>query len=60
MDLDGNTIYYDGSHGSPITLLFVNEGGYYYASSGTGISVAQLRQFKFETAELLPLDEPAE
>jgi succinylglutamate desuccinylase len=57
VDLDGNTIPYDGSHGSPVTLLFVNEGGYYYASSGTGISVAHRRQFRFETAELLPESE---
>lgn len=54
VDLDGNTIPYDGSHGSPVTLLFINEGGYYYASSGTGISVAHRREFLFENAELLP------
>jgi succinylglutamate desuccinylase len=57
VDLDGKTIPYDGSHGSPVTLLFINEGGYYYASSGTGISVAQRRQFLFESAKLLPLEE---
>lgn len=57
VDLDGKIIRYDGSHGSPITLLFVNEGGYYYSSSGTGISVAHRRQFYFETAELLPLQD---
>ena len=57
VDLDGNVIPYDGSHGSPITLLFINEGGYYYASSGTGISVAQRREFLFESAKLLPLEE---
>ena len=60
VDLDGNVIPYDGSHGSPITLLFINEGGYYYASSGTGISVAQRREFLFETAKLLPLEEKKE
>ena len=57
VDLDGKIIPYDGSHGSPITLLFVNEGGYYYSSSGTGISVAHRRQFYFETAELQPLED---
>jgi succinylglutamate desuccinylase len=38
--LDGTIIPYDGSHGSPVHILFVNEGGYYYSSSGTGIGVA--------------------
>jgi len=57
VDLDGKVIPYDGSHGSPISLLFINEGGYYYASSGTGISVAQRREFHFETAKLVPLEE---
>lgn len=34
-------IPYDGSYGSPVYLLmFVNEAGYYYESSGTGVSVA--------------------
>ena len=61
VDLDGNTIPYDGSHGSPVTLIFVNEAGYYYSSSGTGISVAKRRQFLYDTAELVPEEtcEPA-
>lgn len=36
--LDGNTIYYDGLYGDTIYLGFINEGGYYYSSSGTGIA----------------------
>lgn len=31
--LDGTIIPYDGSHGDEVYLIFVNEGGYYYASS---------------------------
>jgi len=58
VNLDGEVIPYDGSHGSPILLMFVNEGGYYYASSGTGISVAQRDEFDLETGTLLP--KPAE
>ena len=60
VDLDGNIIPYDGSHGSPVTLIFVNEAGYYYQSSGTGISVANKRHFILETAELLPLQQQME
>lgn len=47
--LDGNVITYDGSHGDEVHLIFVNEGGYYYASSGTGIGVAVKSQFDWET-----------
>ena len=54
VNLDGEVIPYDGSHGSPILLMFVNEGGYYYASSGTGISVAQKDEFDLETGTLIP------
>lgn len=38
--LDGSIIPYNGSHGDQVYLIFVNEGGYYYKSSGTGIGVA--------------------
>ena len=38
--MDGTIIPYNGSHGDEVYLMFVNEGGYYYASSGTGIGVA--------------------
>ena len=37
---DGAIIPYDGSHGPVIHLIFINEAGYYYASSGTGLGVA--------------------
>lgn len=53
VDLDGNVIAYDGSHGSPVRLMFVNEGGYYYASSGTGISVARLDHFNLESGKII-------
>ena len=52
VDLDGNVITYDGSHGSPIRVTFVNEGGYYYASSGTGIAVTQSDEFDVSTGQL--------
>lgn len=54
VNLDGEVIPYDGSHGSPILLMFVNEGGYYYASSGTGISIAQTDEFDLATGILIP------
>mmetsp|Transcript_3509 Transcript_3509/g.7883 ORF Transcript_3509/g.7883 Transcript_3509/m.7883 type:complete len:639 (-) Transcript_3509:354-2270(-) len=49
LSLDGKVIPYDGSHGEEVHLIFVNEGGYYYASSGTGIGVAVKSQFDWET-----------
>eukprot|EP00578_Thalassiosira_sp_NH16_P026048 CAMPEP_0181094328 /NCGR_PEP_ID=MMETSP1071-20121207/9936_1 /TAXON_ID=35127 /ORGANISM="Thalassiosira sp., Strain NH16" /LENGTH=573 /DNA_ID=CAMNT_0023176653 /DNA_START=25 /DNA_END=1746 /DNA_ORIENTATION=+ len=47
--LDGTVVPYDGSHGEEVHLVFVNEGGYYYASSGTGIGVAVTSRFDFRT-----------
>lgn len=47
--LDGTIVPYDGSHGEEVHLIFVNEGGYYYASSGTGIGVALKSQFDWRT-----------
>jgi succinylglutamate desuccinylase len=49
VDKEGNVIPYSGSHGSPVHLMFVNEGGYYYQSSGTGIGVSVRCQFDLET-----------
>ena len=54
LDLDGNVITYDGSHGSPVHLIFVNEGGYYYSSSGTGIGVAVSSKYDLKTGYLVP------
>jgi succinylglutamate desuccinylase len=48
VDLEGNTVPYSGSHGSPVYLMFVNEGGYYYKKSGTGIAVAERAEFDLE------------
>ena len=53
VDLDGNVIPYDGSYGSPVYLMFVNEAGYYFESSGTGISVAIKTEYDLETGELV-------
>jgi hypothetical protein len=36
--MHGDTICYDGSYGDDIYLTFINEGGYYYSKSGTGIA----------------------
>lgn len=47
--LDGRIIPYDGSYGDEVLLMFVNEGGYYYSSSGTGIGVAVCSRFDLET-----------
>ena len=38
---DGTTIVYDGAQGDTIVPIFINEGGYYMASSGCGIALAQ-------------------
>ena len=35
---DNEIIYYDGSYGDAVHLIFINEGGYYYSSSGSGIA----------------------
>ncbi|KAL7550126.1 hypothetical protein ACHAWF_013369 [Thalassiosira exigua] len=51
VELDGSIIPYDGSHGEEVHLIFVNEGGYYYASSGTGIGVALKSHFDWRTGE---------
>ena len=54
LDLGGNIIPYDGSHGEEVHLIFVNEGGYYYQSSGTGIGVAVASEYDLSTARLPP------
>mmetsp|Transcript_5286 Transcript_5286/g.11499 ORF Transcript_5286/g.11499 Transcript_5286/m.11499 type:complete len:408 (+) Transcript_5286:175-1398(+) len=52
VDLGGGIIPYDGSHGDEVHLIFVNEGGYYYQSSGTGIGVAVASEYDLNTARL--------
>jgi succinylglutamate desuccinylase len=47
--LDGSIIPYEGSHGDEVILIFINEGGYYYKSSGTGITVAAQSHFDLFT-----------
>ena len=49
IDLVGNVISYRGSHGDAVYLMFINEGGYYYAESGTGIGVAVQSHFRLRT-----------
>jgi aspartoacylase len=51
VELDGTIVPYDGSHGDEVYLIFVNEGGYYYSSSGTGVGVAVRSQFDLQTGE---------
>ena len=53
VDLEGNEVAYNGSHGSPVHLIFINEGGYYYKSSGTGVGVAIQSQYDLDTGTLL-------
>jgi succinylglutamate desuccinylase len=55
--MDGDVIPYDGSHGDSVFLIFINEGGYYYPSSGTGIGVAVNTEFDLETADFIDLEE---
>ena len=51
VELDGTVVPYDGSHGDVVHVIFVNEGGYYYESSGTGVGVAVRSQFDLQTGE---------
>lgn len=55
--MEDEVVPYDGSHGESVFLMFVNEGGYYYASSGTGISVAVETAFDLETADFVDVEE---
>jgi succinylglutamate desuccinylase len=52
-DLDGTEIPYNGSHGSPVHLIFINEGGYYFSSSGIGIAVAMKAGYDLDTGKLI-------
>ena len=52
VDLEGKEIPYDGSHGDQVHLIFVNEGGYYYQSSGTGVGVAVATEYNLEDGML--------
>ena len=54
---DGTIVPYDGSHGDVVHLMFVNEAGYYYTSSGTGIGVAYPGVFDYSTGMLVHEDE---
>ncbi|CAJ1963171.1 unnamed protein product [Cylindrotheca closterium] len=49
---DRSVVPYDGSHGDEVYLIFVNEAGYYYASSGTGIGVAITSYYDLQTGML--------
>ena len=49
---DRSIINYDGSHGDEVYVVFVNEAGYYYSSSGTGIGVAISSKYNVETGLL--------
>jgi len=51
--LDGSVIPYDGSQGDEVLVMFVNEGGYYYAKSGTGIGLAVKSTFDWRTGKLI-------
>jgi len=55
--LDGSLIRYDGSHGDEVHLIFVNEGGYYFKESGTGIGVAVETAYDMLTGRFLKADD---
>ncbi len=40
--------------------MFVNEGGYYFKKSGTGIAVAERAEFDLETGAFALLEEERE
>lgn len=60
VNMEGDVIPYDGSHGDNVYLIFINEGGYYYASSGTGIGVAVETEYDLETADFIDVSELCE
>lgn len=51
VNLDGSITRYDGSFGDEVLLMFVNEGGYYYSQSGTGIGVAVSSSYDLDTGD---------
>ena len=53
VSLNGETIYYDGSHGDVVHFIFINEGGYYYESSGIGIGVTEKSAYDLRNGMLL-------
>lgn len=53
VDLHGSVINYEGSHGDEVYLIFVNEAGYYYKSSGIGIGVAVASEFDLDSGNLV-------
>ena len=55
---DQSVVCYDGSHGDEIVLIFINEAGYYYASSGTGIGVAYIGKYNIEKGVLVETSSP--
>ena len=55
--LDGSLVRYDGSHGDEVHLIFVNEGGYYFEQSGTGIGVAVKTGYDLSTGLFLQKDD---
>lgn len=57
VDLAGNVIPYRGSHGDSVYLMFINEGGYYYAESGTGIGVAVQSSYVLHTGSFADEDD---
>ena len=58
--LDGKTIPYEGSHGDEVYLIFINEAGYYYSSSGTGIGVAIKTAYDLMDGTFVPCEEEEE
>lgn len=55
--MDGSVVRYDGSHGDEVNVIFVNEAGYYYPSSGTGISVSVQSHFDLKDGMLAETEE---
>lgn len=53
--LDGTVIPYDGSHGDEVHLIFVNEGGYYYASSKLHCNCPLRSDFTYLTFVITPI-----
>lgn len=49
----GDIVPYSGSHGDEVYLIFVNEGGYYYSESGTGVGVAIESKLNISTARIV-------
>mmetsp|Transcript_19356 Transcript_19356/g.54609 ORF Transcript_19356/g.54609 Transcript_19356/m.54609 type:complete len:156 (-) Transcript_19356:100-567(-) len=54
VDLKGEVIRYEGTHGDVIWPVFVNEGAYYLPESGLGFGVTRREEMEVPAVAVLP------